>query len=58
MPYFDELLKRQPFLAAATFSMADITLFAGWRRTVSELLAVKNRTGQALRCEDIERRGA
>ncbi len=28
MPYFNELLQRQPFVAGERFSMADITLFA------------------------------
>lgn len=78
MPYFDDLLARQPFVAGERFSMPDITLFASlafadgiglpiaseltalasWRRKVSELPAVKNRSGQSLRPEDIERRGA
>jgi glutathione S-transferase len=78
MPYFNDLLIRQPFVAGASFSMADITLFAAlafadgiglgvdpamtqlatWRQTVAERPAVKNRSGQTLRPEDITRRGA
>jgi glutathione S-transferase len=78
MPYFNELLERQPFVAGERFSMADITLFASlafaegaglpiakelsalaaWRKTVSELPSVKNRSGQKFRPEDVERRGA
>ena len=76
MPYFNDVLGRQPFLAGERFSMADITLFASlafaagaglpiapemtalaaWRETVSELPAVKTRSGQAFRPEDRERR--
>lgn len=77
LPYFDDLLQRQPFVANDDFSMADITLFAAlgfadgiglplanaltalaaWRSRVAEIPAVKLRTGQALRAEDIARRG-
>ena len=75
LPYFEDILTRQPFIAGNQFSMADITLFAslafargaglpieassaalaGWHDRVSDLPAVRNRTGQALRAEDIER---
>lgn len=75
LPYFDELLTRQPFLAGDRFSLADITLFAAlafaegaglpiaadlnalaaWRARVAALPAVRNRSGQAFRSEDIER---
>jgi glutathione S-transferase len=78
LPYFDEVLRRQAFIAGDAFSMADITLFASvafaagaglpiaeelsalaaWRGKVAELPAVKNRSGQAFRAEDIERRHA
>ncbi len=37
---------------------AELTALAAWRKKVSELPAVKNRSGQALRPEDRERRGA
>ena len=77
MPYFNEVLSRQRFLAGDTFSMADITLFAGlafaeaiglpidpeltalaaWRSNVSEISAVKNRSGQAPLPEDLARVG-
>lgn len=75
MPYFNDVLSRSPFLAGDTFSMPDITLFAGllfadivglpiadeltalrkWREKVSQISAVKNRSGQIPRPEDIER---
>jgi glutathione S-transferase len=75
LPYFENVLTRQPFIAGDQFSMADITLFASlafargaglsidssltaiaaWHGRVSDLPAVRNRTGQALRPEDIER---
>jgi glutathione S-transferase len=78
LPYFDEVLRDRPFLAGETFSMADISLFAGlafangaglpvapeltalaaWRERVSQLPAVRNRSGQTLLPEDISRRGA
>ncbi|MEJ0008046.1 MAG: glutathione S-transferase C-terminal domain-containing protein [Steroidobacteraceae bacterium] len=78
LPYFNDLLSRQAFVAGDAFSMADITLFASlafaegiglpiagdltsmaaWRQTVSELPAVRDRSGQHLRPEDIARRGA
>ena len=78
MPYFDDVLSTRPFLAGDTFSMADITLFAGlmfadliglpidpqlqplhsWRREVSEIPAVKNRSGQNPPAEDTARHGA
>ncbi len=35
----------------------ELTALAAWRKRVGELPAVKNRSGQALRPEDIERRG-
>jgi glutathione S-transferase len=77
LPYFEELLQRQAFVAGDTFSMADITLFAAlafadgiglpvaathtalsaWRQRVTDLPAVRNRSGQQLRPEDIARRG-
>ena len=77
MPYFNDVLARQRFLAGDTFSMADITLFAGlafaeaiglpidpeltalaaWRSNVSEIPAVKNRSGQAPLPEDLARVG-
>jgi glutathione S-transferase len=76
LPYFDEVLRERPFIAGDTFSMADISLFAGlafaagaglpiapeltalaaWRERVSQLPAVKNRSGQTFLPEDIERR--
>lgn len=75
MPYFNDVLSRSPFLAGDTFSMPDITLFAGllfadivglpiadeltalraWREKVSQIPAVKNRSGQIPRLEDVER---
>jgi glutathione S-transferase len=75
LPWFDDLLGRQPFVAGESFSMADITLYctlafatgaglpvapeltalAQWRDKVSEIPAVKDRSGQAFRPEDIER---
>jgi glutathione S-transferase len=75
LPYFGDVLTRQPFIAGSQFSMADITLFASlafargaglpidsslatladWHGRVSDLPAVRNRTGQTLRPEDIER---
>ncbi len=78
LPYFNDVLTRQPFLAGDRFSMADITLFAAlafaraaglkidgsltalaeWEGRVTNLPAVRNRTGQSLRSEDIERRSA
>ncbi|MEJ0034482.1 MAG: glutathione S-transferase family protein [Gammaproteobacteria bacterium] len=77
LPYLDEVLGERPFIAGETFSMADISLFAGlafaagaglpiapeltalaaWRERVSQLPAVKNRSGQTFLPEDIERRG-
>ena len=77
MPYFDEVLARQPFIAGDTFSLADISLWAAlefanaiglpvapelealaaWRTKVSELPAVKHRSGQAALPEDISRIG-
>jgi glutathione S-transferase len=76
LPYFEDVLTRQPFIAGNPFSMADITLFASlafargaglpiddsltaladWHGRVSDLPAVRNRTGQRFRSEDIERR--
>ena len=78
MPYFNDILAKQPFLAGDAFSMADITLFAGlafaevvglpiapeltalaaWRSKVSDIPAVKNRSGQAPLPEDLARLGA
>ncbi|MBD8548092.1 glutathione S-transferase N-terminal domain-containing protein [Sphingomonas sp. CFBP 8760] len=75
MPYFNDVLTKQPFLTGDRFSMPDITLFAGlmfadlvglpiaseftalhaWRGKVSGRPAVKNRTGQTPRPEDIAR---
>jgi glutathione S-transferase len=77
MPYFNNILAKQPFLAGDTFSMPDISLFAGlafaevvglpiapeltalvtWRTKVSEIPAVKNRTGQTPLPEDLSRVG-
>lgn len=77
MRYFDALLKSRPFVAGETFSMADVTVYAGlafadaaglaipedcaalkaWRVTVSELPAVKNRSGQSFLAEDLKRLG-
>lgn len=77
MTYFNDLLSKQSFLAIDTFSMPDITLFAGlmfaelvglpipdeltalkdWRAKVADLPAVKNRSGQNLLPEDLERVG-
>ena len=76
LPYFDEVLRERPFIAGDTFSMADISLFAGlafaagaglpiapeltalaaWHERVSQLPAVKNRSGQTFLPEDLERR--
>jgi glutathione S-transferase len=76
LPWFDDVLRERPFIAGDTFSMADISLFAGlafaagaglpiapeltalaaWRERVSQLPAVKNRSGQSFLPEDIERR--
>jgi glutathione S-transferase len=78
LPYFDDVLKERPFIAGDSFSMADISLFAGlafaagaglpiapelttlaaWRERVSQLPAVKNRSGATFLPEDIERRKA
>jgi glutathione S-transferase len=75
LPWFDELLARQAFVAGEAFSMADITLYcslafaagaglsvasdltalAAWQEKVTDLQAVKNRTGQMFRPEDIAR---
>jgi glutathione S-transferase len=75
LPYFNDVLTRQAFIAGNQFSMADITLFASlafahgaglpndssltaladWHGRVSDLPAVRNRTGQTLRPEDIGR---
>jgi glutathione S-transferase len=75
LPWFDELLSRQSFVAGDSFSMADITLYCSlgfaaaaglpispdlaalvaWQEKVSDIPAVKNRTGQIFRSEDIER---
>jgi glutathione S-transferase len=74
MRYFDKLLTERPFVAGDTFTMPDITLFAGlyfaravnlipeglpaltaWHARVSELPAIKNRTGQDLLPEDLAR---
>ena len=77
MRYFDEVLRDRAFVAGDTFSMADITVFAGlafadaagipiaeelvalkaWRAKVSELPAVKNRSGQHFEAEDLRRLG-
>ncbi len=78
LPYFDAVLAEQPFLAGDSFSMADISLFAGlafaagaglpiapeltalaaWHERVSQLPAVRNRSGRSLLPEDMNRRGA
>jgi glutathione S-transferase len=78
MPYFNDILTQQPFLASDAFSMADISLFAGlafaelaglpiaselaalnaWRGRVSDIPAVKNRSGQDILPEDLARLGA
>jgi len=75
LPYFDAVLKTQPFIAGDAFSMADITLFAtqafasaaglpigpeltglaAWLDRVAAIPAVRERSGQALRSEDLER---
>lgn len=77
LPYFDELLAKQAFVAGDSFSMADISLWAAlafadaislpitpgltalaaWRSKVSDLPAVRNRSGQATLSEDIARFG-
>ncbi len=77
LPYFDDLLAKQPFVAGDSFSMADISLWAAlafadavslpippgltalaaWRSKVSDLPAVKSRSGQAAVPEDIARFG-
>jgi glutathione S-transferase len=76
LPYFNDVLNTQHFIAGELFSMADISLFAGvafaagaglpiapeltalaaWRERVSQLAAVKSRSGQNFLPEDIERR--
>jgi glutathione S-transferase len=78
MPYFNDILAKQPFLAGDAFSMADISLWAGlafaeiaglpiapeltalaaWRSRVSDIPAVKNRSGQAILPQDLARLGA
>ena len=78
MPYFNDLLAKQPFVAGDAFSMADISLWAAlafadaiglpiapeltalaaWRSKVSDIPAVKNRSGQAILPEDLARFGA
>jgi glutathione S-transferase len=78
MPYFNDILAKQPFVAVDTFSLADITLWAAlafadaiglpiapeltalaaWRSKVSDIPAVKNRSGQAILPEDLARFGA
>ena len=74
MRYFNKILAGRPFVTGDTFTMPDITLFAGlyfakavdliptglpalmeWHARVSELPAIKNRTGQNLLPEDIAR---
>lgn len=77
MKYFDDILKSRPFVSGETFSMADITVYAGlafadaaglaiaedylalkkWRTAVSELPAVKNRSGQMFVTKDLKRMG-
>jgi glutathione S-transferase len=78
MPYFNDILAKQPFVAGDAFSMADISLWAAlafadaiglpiapeltalaaWRSQVSDIPAVKNRSGQAILPEDLARFGA
>ncbi len=78
LPYFEDVLTQQPFLAGERFSMPDITLFAtlaflrgaglpmgakyealaAWEQRVSDIPAVKNRSGQTFLPEDITRRQA
>jgi glutathione S-transferase len=78
MPYFNDILAKQPFVAGDAFSMADISLWAAlafadaislpiapeltalaaWRSKVSDIPAVKNRSGQAPLPEDLARFGA
>jgi glutathione S-transferase len=78
MPYFNDILAKQPFVAGDAFSMADISLWAAlafadaiglpiapeltalaaWRSQVSDIPAVKNRSGQAPLPEDLARFGA
>ena len=78
MPYFNDILAKQPFVAGDAFSMADISLWAAlafadaiglpiapeltalaaWRSKVSDIPAVKNRSGQAILPEDLARFGA
>lgn len=75
LPYFNDVLAKQAFLAGGEFSMSDITLFAGlmfadlvglpvaseltalhnWRDKVSDRPAVRNRSGQTMRPEDLAR---
>lgn len=78
MPYFNDILAKQPFVAGDAFSMADISLWAAlafadaiglpiapeltalaaWCSQVSDIPAVKNRSGQAILPEDLARFGA
>ena len=78
LPYFEEVLGGRPFIAGESFSMADISLFAGlafaagaglpiapeltalaaWREKVSQLPAVRNRSGQTFLPEDMTGRRA
>jgi len=77
MPYFNDILAKQLFVAGDAFSLADISLWAAlafadaiglpiasgltalvaWRSKVSDLPAVKNRSGQHPLPEDIARFG-
>lgn len=77
LPYFNDVLAKQPFVAGELFSLADISLWAAlafadavrlplpqgltalaaWRGKVSDMPAVKNRSGQATLPEDIARFG-
>lgn len=77
LPYFNDILAKQPFVAGDAFSLADISLWAAlefanaiglpvdpalkalaaWRTKVSDIPAVKNRSGQAVLPEDIARVG-
>jgi hypothetical protein len=74
MRYFNTILADRSFVTGDTFTMPDITLFAGlyfakavdlipsglpalmdWHARVSQLPAIKNRTGQDLLPEDLAR---
>ena len=74
LKYFDKVLEDRRFVTGDTFTMPDITLYAGiyfakavnlvpenlpalmaWHQRVSDIPAVKNRSGQEFLAEDLAR---